>query len=359
MRTMRSLLIMAFLAILIVACGGDPETIEVIVTQIVEVPGETIEVEVPGETIEVAVPAEVVSVRINMGYIPDVQYAPFYVGIEKGYFLDEGIILQMDYSSEVDGISLLAAGETQFATGAGDLVIQARSQGLPVKFVVRWYNGIPSSIFSLASAGIETPADLVGKTLGIPGFFGINYKSLLSMFAETGLTMEDVSVEDIGFTQVAAVSGGLVDAAVGYSNNEPHQMRFFGMEVNVIEMDAWGDFVPIGIMTSESIIADDPELVQAFVDAFLRSLQATIDDPAFALDAAMSGVGFATWNLAQTEMQLGASMGFWQVVDDELGYYSPATFEWTQNFLIESGEMDSEIDVTEAYTNEFVENATP
>ena len=196
-------------------------------------------------------------------------------------------------------------------------------------------------------------------TIQTPQIFGINYKSLLSTFAENELTMDDVSVVDIGFTQVAAVSAGDVDAAVGYSNNEPHQMRFFGMEVNVIEMDAWGDFVPIGIMTSEDLINNNPELVQAFVDAFLRSLQDTIDNPEFALEAAMSGVGFATWNLFQTEMQLGASMGFWQVVDDDLGYYSDATFEWTQNFLLESGEMDNEIDITEAYTNEFVENATP
>ena len=145
---------LALLAIVLVACGGETVTVEVpgetiIVTQEVEVPGETVFVT---QEVEVQVPAEVVTVRINMGYIPDVQYAPFYVGIEKGYFLEEGIVLQMDYSSEVDGISLLAAGETDFATGAGDLVIQARSQGLPVKFVVRWYNGIPSSIITLASA---------------------------------------------------------------------------------------------------------------------------------------------------------------------------------------------------------------
>ncbi|MBW8012056.1 MAG: ABC transporter substrate-binding protein [Chloroflexi bacterium] len=364
MRKIRLLTILALLAIVLVACGTETITVEVPGETIeVEVPGETITiietVEVAGETVEVEVPADVVTVRINMGYIPDVQYAPFYVGIEKGFFLEEGIILQMDYSSEVDGISLVGAGDADFATGAGDLLIQARSQGVPVKYIVRWYNGIPSSIFSLASSGIETPADLAGKTLGIPGFYGINYKSLLSTLASNGLTMDDMTVEDIGYTQVAAVSEGLVDAAVGYSNNEPHQLRFYGMDVNVIEMDEWGNFVPIGIMASEDMINNNPELVQAFVRAFLRSLQATLDDPEFALEAAMSGVGFATWNLAQTEMQLAASMGFWEVVDDELGYYSSETFEWTQEFLLNAGEMDSEIDVTEAYTNEFVEGAQP
>ena len=339
-----------------------PETIiqEVIVTQEVEVIViQEVEVIVTQEVI-VEVPAEISVVRVNMGYIPDVQYAPFYVGIEKGFFAEEGIELITDYSSEVDGISLLAAGETHFAVGSGDLTVQARSQGLPIKFVARWYNGIPSAIASPAESGIETPQDLVGKIVGIPGFFGINYKSYLSMLSANNLSADDVQLEAVGWSQVASLTEGLIDAAVVYSNNEPIQLIWNGMDVNVFELNEWNNFVPIGIMTSEQLIEENPELVQAFVRAFLRSLKATLDDPEFALDAAIRGVGVAGWERDKAGMALGKSLEFWALTDDgKYGYYDVDTFDWTQEFLLGAGEMDAAIDTSECFTNEFVENAQP
>jgi NitT/TauT family transport system substrate-binding protein len=372
----------ALVLLALIAC--QPETVEVTrvvtetsveeveVTRVVE--GETItevqevevEVEVTREVVvteevevEVEVPTEFTNIRVNMGYIPDVQYAPFYVGIEQGYFAQEGLNLVVDYSTEVDGIELLAAGEAQFATGSGDLLVQARGQGLPIQFVLRWYNGIPSAIVSLKESGIESPADLVGKTVGIPGFFGINYKSYLSMLAANDLSSEDVQLEAIGWTQVASVSEGLVDAAVVYSNNEPIQMIWGGSEVNIMELKEFNNFVPIGIMTSETLIQENPELVQGFVRAFLKSVKATLDDPEFALDAAMRAVGVFGWERAKAEMALGKSLEFWAVDDDQYGYFEVDTFDWTQDFLIAAGEMDNEIDTSLCFTNEFVANAQP
>lgn len=363
-------LLVALLLLAIVAC--QPDTVEVTrvvtetqvqeveVTRVVE--GEAVteiqEVEVTRE-VQVEVPAEFTNVRINMGYIPDVQYAPFYVGIEKGFFAEEGLNLVVDYSSEVDGIELLAAGEAQYAVGSGDLLVQARAQGLPIQYVLRWYNGIPSAIVSLKSSGIESPADLVGKTVGIPGFFGINYKSYLSMLTANNISPDDVQLEAIGWTQVASVSEGLVDAAVVYSNNEPIQLMWNGNEVNVIELNEYNNFVPIGIMTSESLIQENPESVQRFVRAFLKSQKATLDDPAFALDAAMRAVGVFGWERAKAEMALGKSLEFWAVEDGQYGYFDVETFDWTQDFLMAAGEMDTEIDTSLCFTNEFVANAQP
>jgi len=349
-------LLVALVLLALVACQAETaETVEVtrVVTET-----QVQQVEVTRE-VEVQVPVEFTNVRMNMGYIPDVQYAPFYVGIEKGYFAEEGLNLLLDYSSEVDGIELLASGEADFATGSGDNLVQARSQGLPLQFVLRWYNGIPSAIVSLKESGIETPADLVGKTVGIPGFFGINYKTYLAMLDANGLTTDDVTLEAIGWTQVASVSEGLIDAAVVYSNNEPIQLMWGGKEVNVLELNQYSNFIPIGIMANESTIQENPELVQRFVRAFLKSLKATLDDPTFALDAAVRAVGVAGWERGKAELALAKSFEFWAIENDEYGYYEVDTFDWTQDFLIAAGEMDNEIDTSLCFTNEFVANAQP
>ncbi|MCP5094194.1 MAG: ABC transporter substrate-binding protein, partial [Chloroflexi bacterium] len=56
-------------------------------------------------------PVDAVNIRLPMGYIPDPQYAPYYVAVEKGYYADEGIEIEFDYSFETDGIALVGANE--------------------------------------------------------------------------------------------------------------------------------------------------------------------------------------------------------------------------------------------------------
>ncbi len=110
-----------------------------------------------------------------MGYIPDPQYAPIYVAVDKGYFAEEGLAIEFDYSFETDGMALVGANELPFAIVGGDQVILARAQGLPVVYVLEWFQRYPIAVVSKAAAGIEQPADLVGRKVGLPGFFGASY----------------------------------------------------------------------------------------------------------------------------------------------------------------------------------------
>ena len=102
------------------------------------------------------------TIMLPMGYVANVQFSPFYVAKERGYFNEAGFDVNFDYRWETDGIQLVAAGEVPFTIASGDQVIQARSRGLPVKAIAAWYQKFPVAVISLQDTPLNTPEDLRG-----------------------------------------------------------------------------------------------------------------------------------------------------------------------------------------------------
>lgn len=316
-------IVFVFLLLLLAACGGStPET------------------------------AVLQHIRLPMGYIPDPQYAPFYVAVDKGYFAEEGIEIEFDYSFETDGMALVGTNELPFALVGGDQVILARAQGVPVVYVMEWYQKYPITIVSKEAAGIETPADLVGRNVGLPGFFGASYVGYAGLLFANGLEMSDVNTNDIGFNQLESLLTDQSEAVVVFANNELVQLQARDEAINVINVADYIDLVSNGLITNEQTIAENPELVQRFVRAMVRGLVDTIDDPAGAYEISkkyVEGLDDSRMNV------LEASIEIWQA--DVLGYTDPRSWDKTQEILLQMGLLDAPVEnLEQAYTNEFILN---
>lgn len=292
-------------------------------------------------------------IRLPMGYIPNIQFAPFYVAIEKGYFRDAGIEIDFDYKFETDGVALVGSGELPFAIASGEQVLLARAQGLPVTYVAAWYQQYPVSIIAKSELGVLIPQDLKGKRIGIPGLFGATYVGLRALLSEAKMEEKDVTLESIGFNQVDLLATGQQDIVVGYTANEPIQLRARGIPVTEIRVADYVQLASNGILASENVIQENPQLVRAFIGAFLKGLTDTIANPDEALRVSEAYIpNFDELDADVQKQILATSIEQWKT--ERLGASDPKAWENMQDVLLNMGLIQQNLDLSKAFTNEFI-----
>jgi NitT/TauT family transport system substrate-binding protein len=296
--------------------------------------------------------SQLTHIRLPMGYIPNVQYAPFYAAVKQDFFSEEGLEIEFDYSFETDGVAMVAANELPFALVSGEQVLLAREQGLPVVFIANWYKDYPIGIVSKAEQNITHPSQLAGKRVGVPGLFGASYVGLRALLHAGGLSEEDITLESIGFNQVEALAADQVDAAVIYIANEPVQLADQGYEVNVIPVSDYALLASNGLITNETVLAENPDLVHRMVNATLRGIRYTNTHTDDAFEDSKNFVeGLDQSDGIVQRAVLAISVGLYQL--EPLGYSDPAAWKNMETLLLDMGLLTNPLDLDAAYTNEF------
>jgi NitT/TauT family transport system substrate-binding protein len=294
-----------------------------------------------------------VKVTLPVGYIPNVQFAPLYVAIDKGFYSAEGLDVSVDYSMENDNTVLVGTGDLQFAIVSGEQVLLARAQQLPVVYVMAWYQQYPVGIAARASSGVESVTDLKGKKIGLPGLYGTSYIGAIALLDAYGLQQSDVTLDSIGFNQVAALSAGTEDAVVIYTANEPLQLDQEKVDYVLFKTADAVDLVANGLITNEETLKNNPELVRKMVAATLKGIQYTIDNPDEAFEISKKYVeNLANADQAVQKQVLLNSIEQWKTSTP--GYSDPAAWENMQNILLKMGLLTGSLDLNQAYSNLYL-----
>ncbi len=305
-------------------------------------------------TVQTSDPTPVLEkVSVPVGYIPNIQFAPLYVAMEKGYYRDAGLDVSLDYSFETDALALVGADKLKFAFVSGEQVLLARAQQLPVVYTMAWYQQYPVGIAAMKSSGISKPADLKGKRIGVPVLSGASYIGLRALLEAGGLTEQDVTIEVIGFNQVEALAAGQDDAVVIYVANEPVQLRAKGYEINVLKVADHLQLVSNGLITNEVTIKNNPGLVRQMSTATEKGIQYAAAHPDEAYEISKKYVE----NLSQADpvvqkSVLAESIALWQIARP--GYSETSGWENMQQVLLGMGLISTPLDLQSAYTNEFI-----
>ncbi|GAA5534888.1 ABC transporter substrate-binding protein [Deinococcus aluminii] len=290
------------------------------------------------------------TVNIGLGYLPNVQFTPFYVADKLGYYRAEGLNVKFQHGYVSELMPLLLQGKLDFIVGDPEDAIFARNQGAPVKYVMAMYQKSPVTVFSLKP--LNRAADLKGKTVGIPGTFGSSYAAILALLDSADLQEgRDVRLASIGFTQLDAVRAGRVDAAVGFVNNEVVQLRDAGQKVYTLDLSAAYPMVGSGLITLDKTLNGD--LARKVVRASQRGLKFTVADPAraFKLAQPFFGTGGGTLDVLRASTPLIQST---YTQANGLGASDPAAWTKAIAALVKQGSLPAGAKAETFYTNSLI-----
>ncbi|MAZ18237.1 MAG: myristoyl transferase [Ahrensia sp.] len=204
-------------------------------------------------------------------------YAPLYAGVENGFFADQNIEVEFLYAGASDILTNIAAGNVDFGFPNGDAVVAAAANGLPVKVVHTTYQRGIGALLAKKATGIETYADLKGKTVAVTSLGSPNYLQLQVGLAKAGLTVDDVKVEVVSSGAIVqTLQSDDVDAIV-FSELRKYALEAAGEDVTMILSN---DFLPsFGnvVVTSADTLANNPDLVKRFTTAVTTSYEWVID----------------------------------------------------------------------------------
>ncbi|RLL84892.1 myristoyl transferase [Mesotoga sp. H07pep.5.4] len=220
--------------------------------------------------------AQKVTLQIEGSAVP--YYIPIYMGIELGYFEEEGLEVDYLFGSASDIIRNVAVGNVEFGFPNGEPVITARAQGIPVNVIHTTYqHGLGSTIF-LKESGIETPQDLKGKKVAITAYGSPNYVQLQILLKKNGLSLNDIQLEIVGTEAIVpALVNKRVDA-ICFSMLRTFELRYQGIEVDEFRSDEFLPSFGNVVVTGDKILNENRDLAVRFTRALSR-VMAYLSDP--------------------------------------------------------------------------------
>jgi NitT/TauT family transport system substrate-binding protein len=217
---------------------------------------------------------------LRLNWTPNAEHAMYFLGIEKGFYAEEGIDLRiLPGTGSVDAVKVVGSGNDTFGVAVADAIAIGRAREVPVVSVAVMLQQSPNVIGSLKRTGIVSPTDLYGKTVAV-NVRSTSHAFWLAFLKAAKLDAARIKTLDLGaVTPVGPMIAGTVDAAILLATNELVALRSGGVEVNTIEMHTYGvhSYGQV-LFTTQQLIDSDPDFVRRMVRATLRSLRYSIDN---------------------------------------------------------------------------------
>ncbi len=355
------------LSLVAAGCGSDDDE-GAAETTAAPVAGETTAAAAEGDG-EAAECAEPTPVKLQLQWVTQAQFAGYYAAVDKGFYGEQCLEVEiLEGAVDIVPQTVLAQGEADFAIAWVPKALQSREQGADIVDIAQVFQRSGTLQVSFKDAGITTPADFAGKTIGNWGFG--NEFEIFAALSEAGLDpAADVNLVQQQFDMVGLLDGS-IDAAEAMTYNEYAQVLeavnpdtgelYTADDLNVVSYEEAGvGMLQDAIWASGERLAD-PE----YVDTATRFVAASLEGWAYCRD----NVEECRDIVVAKGSQLGNSHQLWQMNEinkliwpspNGVGMIDQAAWDRTVDIAQSAKNLDGATVLTaapdaEAYTTDIV-----
>lgn len=296
--------------------------------------------------------------NVVLDWYPNAVHCFIYNAIEKGYYAEEGLKVNVIFPSNPnDGMSLPAVGKAD----AGIYYLQSAvetiaNQNIEAKAIGTIVQKPLNIILSLKEKGIEKPEDLAGKTIGYSG--QPSSEVLVKSIVESGgKTMEDVELVDVGFDLINSMTTGNVDATIGaMANHEVPAMREAGFDVNYFYINDntdIPDYYELIFVAGDKLIKENPEKLQKFMRASKKGFEDMKANPEESLKILLDNQNKENFPLVEGVEKESINMLLPLMETENAEFLSQDTAVWQKNidWMLEKGIIKKSIKADDIVVN--------
>ncbi|HHV97693.1 MAG TPA: ABC transporter substrate-binding protein [Clostridiaceae bacterium] len=295
-------------------------------------------------------------VKVLLDWVPNTNHTGLYVALKNGYYEEEGLNVSIIQPPEGGSAELVAAGQADFGIGYQEQVTYARTtkNPLPVKAVAAIIQHNTSGFASPVEKNIKTPKDFEGKKYGGWGS-PMEDAMLKGVMEKYNADFNKLTIVNIGMADFFTSVQRDVDFCWIYYGWDGIAAELKGIPLNFIKLqdvDPELDFYTPLIMTSESLIEKDPEMIRKFLRATAKGYKYAIEKPEEAAEILLEYAPEIDRQLAIESQKYLAK----EYIADakRWGEMKKEVWETYGNWMYKNGLLESELDAEEAFANEFL-----
>lgn len=299
------------------------------------------------------------SAKLQLRWVKDVAFAGYFAALEKGYYRDEGLDIEIVAGGpNIDVQRVVAGGGAAIGGGITDALIRGRAeQGIPMRAFGALYQTPPSSFITLTESGITGPADFVGKRVattaeGVP--------LVQAMMVKNRLAPDAFEFVPSGFDPSPLIEG-TADIYQGFSTDQGLRLKQMGHDVHIVTYPEMGYNMYDGaLMAHDDTIEKDESLVVGFLRATIKGWEYNALHTDEVTDFTINKYGIKglerEFQIAQNREQI-ALTGSAQTKEQGLFWMTEERWQDTIDFLVEAKSLKKPIAASEVMTTDILTKA--
>jgi NitT/TauT family transport system substrate-binding protein len=307
------------------------------------------------------IPFSTEDIVVSLKWKHQAQFAGMYVADTKGYYKNFGINVELkEFELTTTQVDDLVQGKTDFAIISLEELLLHTDQGEDIKAVATFYQTSPFGFVSLKEIGINSPADFIGKTLGIKGGKIEEELFYLLLLEKFGISLDRVELKKIGFEkrEIDDLRDGDVDIVGLYRTDQLYFFEQEEVDYNIIYPELFGlNVINDVLVATNSMIENNPKLIENFVKGTIKGWKYAIENPDKAVEITLKYV--TDENYRDTDYELYILEKSIPLIKpnptQKIGHIKPFSFHKLYETMRSNGFIKHEFDVLDLYTNDFVD----